>query len=99
VINSLARHHELERLLGRVLDQGTWIASGIVAIGWILAALGWRTMGVINGGVALFLLLPVLRVLIMLVVFIRERDYRFSAITALVLAVIVLGAFLGTRMS
>ena len=96
--SSLARHHRLERLLARVLDQGTWLASGIIAVGWILAASGWRTVGVVNAGVALFLLLPVLRVLIMLVVFLRERDYRFGAITALVLSIIVLGALLGARM-
>ena len=96
--SSLARHHRLERILARVLDQGTWLASGIIAVGWILAASGWRTVGVVNTGVALFLLLPVLRVLIMLVVFLRERDYRFGAITALVLSIIVLGALLGARM-
>ncbi len=96
--SSLARHHRLERILARVLDQGTWLASGIIAVGWILAASGWRTVGVVNAGVALFLLLPVLRVLIMLVVFLRERDYRFGAITALVLSIIVLGALLGARM-
>lgn len=96
--NSPARHHGLERLLARVLDQGTWLASGIIAVGWILSASGWRTVGVINAGVALFLLLPVLRVLIMLIVFMRERDYRFAAITAVVLSIIVLGALLGARM-
>jgi uncharacterized membrane protein len=97
--NALARHHGLERLLARVLDQGTWLASGIIAVGWILAASGWRTVGVINAGVGLFLLLPVIRVLIMLIVFVRERDYRFGAITALVLTIIVLGALLGARMA
>lgn len=96
--NGLARHHGLERLLARVLDQGTWLSSGIIVVGWVLAASGWRTVGVIDAGVALFLLLPVLRVLIMLIVFIRQRDYRFSAISAVVLLIIVLGALLGARM-
>ena len=31
-------------------------------------------------GIALLLLLPVLRVVLMLIVFLRKRDYRFSAI-------------------
>lgn len=95
----LARHHELERLLARVLDQGTWLASAVIMIGWILAAVGWRTSTVINSGIALFLLLPVLRVVIMLMVFVRERDYRFGAITALVLSIILLGALLGAHMA
>jgi uncharacterized membrane protein len=97
--NSLARHHGLERLLARVLDQGTWLASGIIAAGWVLSALGWGTVAVINAGVALFLLLPVLRLLIMLIVFIRERDYRFGVIAAVVLSIIVLGALLGAHMT
>jgi hypothetical protein len=40
-----------------------------------------------------------LRVLLMVVVFVCERDYRFGAIAALVLAVIVVGAALGVRMA
>jgi uncharacterized membrane protein len=39
--------------------------------------------------------LPVLRVTLMLIVFLRERDYRFGAIAALVLTFIVLGFVLG----
>lgn len=97
--NGLARHHELERLLARVLDQGTWLASAVIVVGWILAAIGWRAATVSNAGIALFLALPVLRVAIMLIVFLRERDYRFGAITALVLAIIVLGALLGAHMA
>jgi uncharacterized membrane protein len=95
----LARHHELEHLLARVLDQGVWLASGVIAVGWILLACGWHAVWVINTGIALFILLPVLRVLIMLVVFFRERDYRFSVITTLVLSIIVLGAVLGIHMA
>jgi hypothetical protein len=38
--------------------------------------------------------LPVLRVFLMLVVFVRERDFRFSAIAMLVLAIMLLGSVL-----
>jgi uncharacterized membrane protein len=99
MIESLGRHHELERLLARVLDQGTWLASGIIGVGWLLAAAGWRSVGLINSGIALFLLLPVIRVIVMLVVFVRERDYRFGVIAGVVLSIIVLGALLGARMA
>jgi hypothetical protein len=37
----------------------------------------------------------VLRVFLMLVVFVRERDFLFSAIAMLVLAIILLGSVLG----
>lgn len=99
MIESLVRRHELERLLARVLDQGTWLASGITGIGWLLAAAGWRSVVLIDSGIALFLLLPILRVVIMLVVFVRERDYRFGVIAGVVLSIIVLGALLGARMA
>ena len=99
MIESLARHHELERLLARELDQGPWLATGIIGVGWFLAAVGWRSVALIDSGIALFLLLPVLRVVIMLVVFVRQRDYRFSVIAGVVLSIIVLGALLGARMA
>jgi hypothetical protein len=95
VSGNFSRHHKLERLLARVLDQGTWLASGIIGVGWLLSVAGWQSVALINGGIALFLLLPVLRVAIMLVVFVRERDYRFGLIAGVVLAIIVLGALLG----
>ena len=92
---NFARHQRLERLLARVLDQGTWLALGIIGVGWLLSVAGWQSVALINGGIALFLLLPVLRVAIMLVGFVRERDYRFGLIAGVVLAIIVLGALLG----
>lgn len=99
MIESLACHQKLERLLARVLDQGTWLASGIIGVGWLLRAAGWRSVILIDGGIVLFLLLPVLRVVIMLVVFVRERDYRFGIIAGVVLSIIVLGALLRAHMA
>jgi hypothetical protein len=51
-------------------------------------------MRVVTAGIALLIVLPVLRVFLMLVVFVRERDFRFSAIAMLVLAIILLGSVL-----
>jgi len=50
---------------------------------------------IVTAGVALLIVLPVLRVFLMLVVFVRERDFRFSAIAMLVLAIMLLGSVLG----
>jgi len=50
---------------------------------------------IIDGGIAFLILLPVLRVLLMLITFVREGDMRLSAIVLLVLAIIVSGALLG----
>jgi hypothetical protein len=54
---------------------------------------------VITAGILLLIVLPVLRVLLMLIVFVRERDFRFGAIAMLVLAIILLGAVLGVAPS
>jgi hypothetical protein len=98
----LARRPELDELLAKVLLQGTWIGSSIIALGLALPMTGWSgassaTIGteITTAGIALLIALPVLRVLLMLIVFIRKRDLRFSAIAMLVLAVILLGSVLG----
>jgi uncharacterized membrane protein len=99
------RDCELERRLATILYLGTLAGSCIIAVGWVLAAIGAPmpvpigTETIIQLGVALFVLLPVLRVLVMAVVFARERDYRLSAIAALVLAIIAAGVALGIHMT
>jgi len=95
----LARHPELERVIAKLLDRGTWIASGIIALGLALELVGWPGMRIVIGGISIFILLPVLRVIIMLIMFIRERDYRFSIVATLVLVIIALGAALGVHMA
>jgi uncharacterized membrane protein len=46
-------------------------------------------------GVALFIVLPAARVALMLLIFLRERDYAFSLISALVLTIIAAAFLLG----
>jgi len=78
--------------LADLLHYGTWLASIAIGAGWALRSTRIETIGI-----ALFILLPTLRVLLMLLVFLRERDYRFTAIAALVLAIILLGFAVGMR--
>lgn len=92
----LARDRGLKRLLALVLWRGTWLASGLVALGLVLPLVGWPGTRIVTAGIALFILL---RVLLMLIVFVRAGDTRFCAIAALVLAIIVLGAALGAHMA
>jgi len=54
-------------------------------------------MSIATAGIALFILLPVLRVGVMLVFFLRARDYRYGAITALVLVIISISFLVGAR--
>jgi uncharacterized membrane protein len=89
---------QLENLLAKLLHYGTLAASGIIALGLALSvAAGPLGMGVATAGIALFILLPALRVAVMLVFFLRTRDYRYGAIAALVLLIISISFFVGTR--
>ena len=95
----------LEELLAAFLRYGSWSASAAIGLGYALALIGshapsWNppvlfNMRIVRVGIALFILLPILRVLLMLLVFIRERDFRFAFIAGTVLAIILLGIFLG----
>jgi Protein of unknown function (DUF1634) len=102
-------HPLLERLLARVLQHGTWLASAAIAVGLAIGLIASHfdphgtgfpsSTRVISLGILLFILLPVLRVLIMLLVFLKERDYRYSAIAGLVLLILALGFIVGMHVS
>ena len=97
-----SRSLPLESLLAGVLHYGSWIASAAIAVGLALTLSAHylavlANLHLVTIGIALFILLPVLRVVLMLIVFLRERDYRFSAIAALVLTILLVGFVLGTR--
>lgn len=86
-----------EQLIAGLLWYGTWLASAFIALGLALGLLqhlalplhiGLSGFAVVKAGVALFILLPVARVALMLFTFVRERDYAYMAISALVLAII-----------
>jgi tryptophan-rich sensory protein len=99
------RAGRLEELLATFLRHGTWLASAAIGLGFALELIGSRShmwnlpiltnMRIARTGIVLFILLPVVRVLLMLAVFIRERDFRFASIAGLVLAIILLAIVLG----
>jgi uncharacterized membrane protein len=100
-----------ESLLASLLHYGTLLASALIGLGLILQLLTAPSFGghpaaphlaarpwglpVIQAGIALFILLPIVRVTVMLIVFVRQRDGRYIAITASVLLIILLGLALG----
>jgi uncharacterized membrane protein len=90
-LSNSARHPALESLLAHLLDKGTWLASAVIGVGLLLTGVGRPGMSLVRVGVALFIALPIARVLVMMVVFWRERDYRFSMIALFVLLIIAIG--------
>jgi uncharacterized membrane protein len=90
----------LESLLAGVLNVGTWLASFVIAAGLVLSLLHQRTQfpagaPVVTVGIGLFILLPILRVILMLTIFTKERDYKFAAAAAVVLLIILAGFAIG----
>lgn len=95
----------LECLLAGTLYYGTLMASAVVCLGLGLAMIDSRSgaprlaisrdMRIATIGIALFILLPVARVIVMVTAYLRQRDYRLSAIALLVLTVILLGFAVG----
>ncbi|MGY6270861.1 DUF1634 domain-containing protein [Achromobacter denitrificans] len=91
-----------DRGIGTLLWYGTLAASACIAVGMVLGFLlppdaAWAGPWLVRAGVALFILLPVARVALMLAIFLRERDYAYSAISALVLLIIAAGVVSGLR--
>ncbi|KMM84436.1 Protein of unknown function [Pseudomonas taetrolens] len=93
-----------EEIIATLLWYGTWLASVIIAIGMALNALRplevslsacFSSYNIVKIGVALFILLPVARVVLMLAIFLRERDFAYAAISALVLVTIAAGIVIG----
>ena len=92
-----------DQIIAALLWHGTWFASGLIAVGMLLTAvepfpasfaIPLSGYGVVKAGVAAFILLPVARVILMLAIFLRERDYAYCAIAALVLAIIAAGVLI-----
>ena len=68
----------IESLLAAVLNIGTWLASVLIGVGLVLSLFNERTpfptaVQVVYAGIGLFVLLPMLRVILMLTIFVKER--------------------------
>jgi len=96
---------QLEWLLAGTLHYGTSLASAVIGLGLGLALINsrfgapkppiLRDMYIVTIGIAMFILLPVVRVIVMFIVYLRQRDYRLAAIALLVLTIILLGFTVG----
>ena len=90
---------QLEWLLAGLLCYGTWLASGVTGLGVAMSLVGVEGAPVVAAGVALFIALPVLRVLVMLGAFLLHQDYRLVIVTTVVLMTILAGLVIGLSLS
>jgi uncharacterized membrane protein len=92
-----------ERWIASLLLHGTWFASALIAVGllsdlWDRSPSGqMASTRITNVGIGVFISLPILRVLLMLVLFLRDRDYVYSVVATIVLAIIAAGFLAGIR--
>ena len=92
--------NRIESLLAGVLSVGTWLASVVIATGLVLSLFDERTPSptgaqVVTAGIGVFILLPILRVILMLTIFVKERDYKFAGAAVVVLLTICAGFAIG----
>lgn len=73
-----------ERRIALGLQWGTWLACAVLAAGLAIPP----AAVLVKVGIATFVALPILRVIAMLVEFLRRRELGMSAIAGLVLGVI-----------
>jgi uncharacterized membrane protein len=86
-------------LLAGLLRYGTALASGVTGLGLAMSLIGVEGAQVVAVGVALFIALPVLRVVVMLGAFILDQDYRLAVVATVVLLTILAGLVVGLSSS
>jgi uncharacterized membrane protein len=94
-----AKAAQPEWLLAGLLRYGTWLASWVTGVGLATSLVGVEGTHVVAAGVALFIALPVLRVLVMLGAFLRTQDYRLVIVTTVVLMTILAGLVIGLSLA
>ena len=78
----------LERVIGVVLRAGVMASSACLAVGLLLALLmGDRGLAgiLLHAGIIVLLATPVARVIVSIVQYASQRDWAFTALTAIVL--------------
>ena len=94
---SQVREPEFDRVVARVLRWGAFGCFFIMLAG-LLAEIfvpGRIPSGIERSGVLFMLATPVVRVLVAGVLFLREKDWKYGAISFGVLAILLLGALFG----
>jgi uncharacterized membrane protein len=90
----------LESLLAGVLNVGTCVASVVIGVGLVLSLFNQRASlpiatQLVTAGIGLFILLPILRVILMFNIYVKDRDYQFAVAAAVVLLIIFAGCAVG----
>jgi uncharacterized membrane protein len=92
-----ARDQKLDIVVARSLRWGAYIAFAILLAGLLLAPFlpVHTTLLIDTVGVVVMMSTPAFRVLIAIIVFLRERDYKYTLVATGVLLILLLGSIFG----
>lgn len=88
-----------EKIISDLLWYGTGTASALVALGLVRGLGNPLGLMIAKSGIALFILLPIMRVAFLLKMFAQERDAIYVVITASVLTIIAISVVMATLTS
>lgn len=83
---------DLNKVTGRVLRYGVYIAVSVIAIGVVISQFGGSVGGpIVNAGIALLVLTPFFSIVASTVALYTERDYRWMRVALCVLGITFVG--------
>jgi uncharacterized membrane protein len=86
---------KMERAVGIVLRSGVIASTACLAVGLLLSLVmgdGAFAAFLLNAGILVLLATPVARVVVSTVEYVNERDWRFAALTGIVLLELIASA-------
>jgi uncharacterized membrane protein len=91
------REPAFDRIVALVLRTGAFACFFVMLAGLIVGIIldGHISADIERAGVLLMMATPVVRVLVVGVLFLREKDWKYGAISFGVLAILLLGALFG----
>jgi len=94
---SQAREPEFDRAVALVLRIGAFAAFFVMLAGVVAAVIvdGRIAARIELAGVMIMLITPVVRVFVAMVLFVREKDWKYGAISGGVLLILLLGTLFG----
>jgi uncharacterized membrane protein len=94
---SQVREPAFDRTVALVLRVGAFSCFFVMLAGLLIGIFfsGFLSSHIERAGVLLMLATPVVRVLVAGALFLREKDWKYSAISFGVLTILLLGAFFG----
>jgi uncharacterized membrane protein len=94
----MKRDTAMDHLLGLTLKTGAYLSFACILLGLILHFAGGIADRITVAGFLILLATPGLRIVVAGIQFLRERDFRYAAVSAGVFAIILLAFILGVKM-